>query len=159
MIRVLILCLLAFSAFAETLDGYVIKIADGDTLTVLDAANQQHKIRLAGIDAPEKAQPFGDRSKTNLARLVFNKNVQIEWKKRDRYDRIIGKVLINGTDVCLEQVKSGMAWWYRDYAREQSVEDHGNYEHAELMAKLGRVGLWSDKNPIPPWEWRRESRD
>lgn len=84
--------------------------------------------------------------------------MQVEWKKQDRYERIIGKVLMNGVDSNLEQVKSGMAWWYRDYAREQPAEDQSTYEHAELMAKLGRFGLWGDKNPMPLREWRHELR-
>ena len=69
-------------------------VADGDTITVLDASKVQYKIRLSGIDAPEKAQPFGDRSKQNLARMVFNKDVSIEWSKQDRYGRIVGKVMV-----------------------------------------------------------------
>lgn len=93
-----LLCLVFSLAHAETLSGYVVGIADGDTVTVLDANRQEHKIRLAGIDAPEKAQPFGDRSKQNLAALVFNKNVIVEWDKQDRYGRTVGKILINGKD-------------------------------------------------------------
>ena len=110
MIRFVFLFLLACSAHAETLTGRVVGIADGDTVTVLDANRQQHKIRLAGIDAPEKTQPFGDRSKQNLSTLVFDKQVAVEWKKQDRYGRTVGKVLINGIDANLAQVKAGMAW-------------------------------------------------
>lgn len=154
MIRFAILCLVAFSAHAETITGYVVAISDGDTLTVLDSNRQQHKIRLAGIDAPEKAQAFGDRSKQNLAALTFNKNVTVEWNKLDRYGRTIGKILVNGIDANLEQVNAGMAWWYRDYAKEQSPDDRAKYEQAELMSKQHRVGLWNDKNPMPPWDFR-----
>lgn len=150
--------LFTLSAQAETLTGYVVGIADGDTLTVLDSNRQQHKVRLSGIDAPEKAQPFGDRAKANLDRLTFNKNVTVEWRKLDRYGRTIGKVMVGDTDANLAQVSMGMAWWYRGYAKEQSVEDRANYEHAELMAKLQRVGLWTDKNPMPPWTWRSGMR-
>jgi endonuclease YncB( thermonuclease family) len=119
LIRFAFLFLLALTAHAETLTGYVVAIADGDTLTVLDANHLQHKIRLADIDAPETGQPFGDKSKQNLAALTFNKNVTVEWNKLDRYGRTIGKVMINGIDANLEHVKAGMAWWYHAYAREQ----------------------------------------
>jgi endonuclease YncB( thermonuclease family) len=156
-------------AFANQLDGTVVGVVDGDTITILDSTNAQTKIRLIGIDAPEKAQPFGERSKINLSNLVFNKSVTVLWGKRDRYGRTIGKVMVadplcnrqdcpRTIDANLEQVKAGLAWWYRDYAKEQSQEDQDLYEQAEFRAKIGRVGLWSDKNPMPPWGWRRESR-
>ena len=119
MIRFIFLLLLSCSVQAETLTGRVVGIADGDTITVLDANRQQHKIRLAGIDAPEKAQPFGDRSKQSLSELVFDKQVVVESNKQDRYGRSVGKVLVNGMDANLAQVNTGMAWWYRDYAKEQ----------------------------------------
>lgn len=151
--RFILLLLLPFSAFA--LDGRVVAIADGDTLTLLDAQHQQHKIRLSGIDAPEKAQPFGQRSRSNLAAMVFGKDVAAECGKTDRYRREVCKVTLNGTDINLEQVKAGMAWWYRQYANEQSPQDREDYEVAEFNAKIRRLGLWADKNPMPPWEWRK----
>lgn len=147
------LTLLAISAHADTLTGYVVKITDGDTIVVLDSNRQQHKIRLAGIDAPESYQAFGSRSTESVASLTFNKTVTVEWKKKDR-ERLIGKVLINGVDINLEQVKAGMAWWYVKYAKEQSSVDRSFYEQAELQARGLRVGLWRDANPIPPWEFR-----
>src|SRR5262245_12419994 len=88
---VLLLLFVATSATADTLTGRVVAVADGDTITVLDASHVQHKIRLAGIDSPEKAQPFGQRSKQNLSALVYRKDVTVEWSKRDRYGRIVGK--------------------------------------------------------------------
>jgi micrococcal nuclease len=154
LIRFIFLFLLACSAHAETLTGYVVGISDGDTVTVLDASRQQHKIRLAGIDAPEKALAFGDRSKQHLATLVFNKNVSVEWNKQDRYGRTVGKIMVNGLDANLEQVKAGMGWWYREYAKEQSPADRRLYEQAEQHAKAQRAGLWRDANPMPPWDFR-----
>ena len=150
MIRFVFLLLLACSVQAETLTGRVVGIADGDTITVLDANRQQHKIRLAGIDAPEKAQPFGDRSKQSLSELVFDKQVVVESNKQDRYGRSVGKVLVNGIDSNLAQVNRGMIWWYRDYAKEQSAADRRLYEQAEQQAQAQRLGLWADKNPAPP---------
>jgi micrococcal nuclease len=153
LIRFLFLFLLACSVQAETLTGYVTEITDGDTIVVLDADHRQHRIRLAGIDAPERHQAFGSRSTENIARLTFNKNVTVVWKKEDR-GRPIGKVTVNGVDVSLEQVKAGMAWWYRKYAKEQSPTDRRLYEQAEQQAQAQRLGLWADKDPIPPWDFR-----
>lgn len=158
LLNAIFLCLLALSAYAENLTGLVVGIADGDTVTVLDANRQQHKIRLAGIDAPEKAQAFGDHSKQSLAALVFNKNVVVEWDKQDRYRRTVGKILVNGKDANLEQIKAGLAWWYEKYRKEQSPEDQQRYAEAELQAKERRVGLWRDPDPVAPWEWRRARR-
>jgi len=147
--------LLFFSvAQAETLNGYVVAISDGDTLTLLDSKNQQYKIRLAGIDAPEKAQAFGERSKQHLAGLVFNKKVTVEWDKLDRYGRTVGKVLANGRDANLEQIKAGMAWWYEKYRKEQSSADQQTYQVEEQHARSQRIGLWREANPVAPWDWR-----
>ena len=149
-----VLVLFISLARAETLDGYVVAVSDGDTITVLDAKREQYKIRLAGIDAPEKAQAFGERSKQHLVELVFNKQVTVEWEKFDRYGRTIGKVLVNGTDANLEQIKAGMAWWYEKYRKEQSPDDQRSYRAAEQHARMQHTGLWRDKNPLPPWDWR-----
>ena len=135
---------LVFQVQADTLLGKVINVADGDTITVLDDTNTQHKIRLAGIDAPEKKQAFGNRSKESLSDMVFDKRVNVETEKRDRYGRQIGKVLVNGQDVNLVQVERGMAWFYRQYQREQSPNDRKLYEAAEDAAKAGKLGLWGE---------------
>jgi len=153
-----LLLALACNANAETITGRVVGVADGDTITVLDARQVQHKIRLAGIDAPEKKQPFGNRSKESLSQLAFGKTVDVETSKRDRYGRQIGKVLVNGQDVNLLQVERGMAWFYRQYQREQSPNDRGLYEAAEDAAKANKRGLWQDSAPVAPWEFRRPNR-
>ena len=142
------------ASMANTTTGLVVGIADGDTLTLLDADHVQHKIRLAGIDAPEKRQEFGSRSKQNLADLVFRKQVTVEWNKFDRYGRVIGKVLVGGDDVCLAQVRAGLAWHYKAYQREQSAADRERYAQAELDARASRRGLWRDASPVPPWDFR-----
>src|SRR6266576_3568790 len=103
--------------------GRVVRIADGDTLTVLDAANLQHRIRLQGIDAPESHQAFGTQSKQNLSAMVFDKEVTAVCDKADQYGREVCKIVLDGRDINLEQVKAGMAWHYKDYQREQSPED------------------------------------
>lgn len=104
------LALLAPLAYAETLTGRVVGIADGDTITVLDTSNQQNRIWLNGIDAPEKKQPFGSRAKQNLSSRAFGKDAQVEWSKLDRYGRIVGKVIVDGQDVGLQQLQAGLAW-------------------------------------------------
>jgi endonuclease YncB( thermonuclease family) len=150
-----LLLALACAANAESVTGRVVGVADGDTVTVLDVDKVQHKIRLAGIDAPEKKQAFGNRSKESLSDMVFDKTVIIQTDKRDRYGREIGKVLLNGQDVNLVQVERGMAWFYRQYQLEQSPNDRKLYEAAEDAAKAGKKGLWRDAAPVPPWDFRR----
>jgi len=105
-------CLLVQSGqiLADTIEGRVVGISDGDTITVLDSSKKQHKIRLAGIDAPEKKQPFGQASKVHLSDLVFGKNVVLDCGKTDRYKREICIVMINGQDANLAQVRAGLAW-------------------------------------------------
>jgi endonuclease YncB( thermonuclease family) len=156
---VALLLALACTANAETITGRVVGVADGDTITVLDADKMQHKIRLAGIDAPEKKQPFGNRSKASLSELAFDKTVDVETSKRDRYGRQIGKVLVNGRDVNLVQVERGIAWFYRQYQREQSPNDRRLYEAAEDAARADKRGLWRDADPVPPWDWRKRQKN
>ncbi|NOJ28385.1 MAG: nuclease [Nitrososphaera sp.] len=150
--------LFTHSALAETISGRVVGIADGDTITVLDSTKTQHKIRLSGIDAPEKAQPFGQASKKHLSDLVFNKDVTLNCGKTDRYKRKVCVVMINGKDVNQAQVAVGMAWWYRQYQKEQTAQQRADYEAAEAKARSGKVGLWSEANPVAPWEWRHKIR-
>jgi endonuclease YncB( thermonuclease family) len=150
--------LIAFSANAETLTGLAVGVADGDTITVLDGQKQQHKIRVAGIDAPEKKQAFGARSKQGLSDLVYGKSVAVEWEKRDRYGRIVGKVMVDKLDAGLAQITSGLAWHYKQYEKEQSAEDRERYAYAEVKARAQRAGLWQDRHPVPPWEYRHVKR-
>lgn len=147
--------LLPSLAAAETLFGRVVRVSDGDTVTLLDGLHQEHRIRLSGIDAPEKSQAFGQLSKAALSALVFGMEVRAECGKRDRYRRELCKILVNGLDVNLEQVRSGMAWWYRHYQKEQSPEDRIAYSEAESQGKGRQVGLWSELGPVPPWLFRR----
>jgi len=140
---------------AATLTGRVTRVVDGDTLVVLSEGQAQHKIRLAGIDAPERAQPYGHKSTEHLSGLVAGRFVVVDWQKRDRYGRIVGKVVLAGEDVCLEQVEAGLAWHYKRYAGEQSPEDRQAYAKAEEEAREARRWLWAEPKPLPPWEWRR----
>src|SRR5713226_3005499 len=118
-----ILPLLALASVAlaqETFSGRVVGVTDGDTITVLDSNKAQHKIRLAGIDAPENNQAFGQRSKQNLSRMVFGKEVTLDCGKEESYGRLVCKVMVDGDDSCLEQVKAGMAWHYKQFQDEQA---------------------------------------
>jgi endonuclease YncB( thermonuclease family) len=159
--RILLLAalwLFANTSTADTLNGRVVGVSDGDTVTVLDDTNTQWKIRLLGIDAPEKKQAFGNRSKQSLSALVFNRQVVVEYGKKDKYGRTVGKILVGGVDANLEQVKAGMAWHYKKYQREQSEADRIAYAQAEDRARVGKVGLWFDSEPIPPWDWRKQQK-
>ena len=145
------------SLHAEMLAGKVVGISDGDTLTLL-ADNRQIKIRVAGVDAPEKAQPFGQRSKAGLSDCAYGKQANIEWTKLDRYGRTIGKVLVGGRDCGLAQVVDGLAWHYKAYQREQAPDDRVSYARAELDARAARKGLWEDDQPQPPWDFRHSAK-
>lgn len=145
-------------ALAGTLVGRVIGVTDGDTLTVVDSRFVQHKVRLSGIDAPEKSQPFGNVSRQHLALLTFGRHVTVEGTKRDRYKRTVGKVLVGGVDANLAQIEAGLAWHYREYAREQTPTDRRTYAEAEVTARAKRNGLWLDSRPVAPWEYRKARR-
>jgi len=162
-----LLLLAGTPAGAAELTGLVIKIADGDTITVLDSSHARHKIRLEGIDAPERHQAFGGRSKEHLAALVAGRNVTVIWHKHDRYGRILGRVLAPecGRGACpmtldtgLAQLNAGLAWHYRQYAREQEPGERRRYAAAEQAARAKQQGLWHDADPVPPWDYRRASR-
>ena len=133
----------------------VVKVTDGDTVHVLDQANTRHKIRLGGIDAPEKKQIYGDKSTQNLTNLIAGKNVEVEYSKRCRYGRIIGKLIKDGQDINLLQIKQGYAWHYKYYQKDQSKLDRMLYSSAEIEARKKTLGLWSVP-AVPPWEFRRK---
>lgn len=138
--------LISLNISASEIVGQVIKVTDGDTITILDANKMQYKIRLSGIDAPEKKQAFGNVSKQSLAEMIAGQVVTVGYNKFDRYGRVIGKVLFNNKDINLEQVKRGYAWHYKKYEREQDVEDRSIYAQQEYLAQRAQVGLWVDKN-------------
>ena len=137
---------------SSDLVGRVVKVSDGDTITILDSSKTQHKIRLHGIDAPEKKQAFGNASWKFLAGLVANREVRVVWSKRDRYQRILGTVFVDGKDANLEMLKAGMAWHYKKY------DSNPAYAQAESEARAAKRGLWQEKNPIEPEEFRKARR-
>ena len=138
---------------ADELRGKVVSIADGDTITVLDAAKVQHKIRLQGIDAPEKKQAFGTKSKVLMSEKVGGEEVVVQWKEKDRYGRILGEVMVGKRHINLEMVQDGMAWHYTTYSKSKELAK------AEDEARKAKKGLWADKEPVPPWEYRKTERE
>lgn len=153
-ISIFVLMMFSLSGLAdENIYGRVVSVADGDTLTILDAEFQQHKVRLAGIDAPEKAMPFGQVSKQKLAEICFEKQAEITIVNIDRYGRTVGDVVCDGVHANEEMVKGGYAWVYRHYDRGFEA-----FYPLEQEAKDAKLGLWVDSEPTPPWEWRRAHR-
>lgn len=135
------------------------RVTDGDTIVVLDAGKIQHKIRLQGIDAPERGQAYGTKSKEHLSELVAGKTVEVDCSDYDRYQRLLGRVMLGSVDVNLEQVEAGMAWHYKKYQSEQSSSDRVKYSDAEREAGRLKLGLWRDPNPVPPWDYRKAKRE
>ena len=149
----------AYCAATDSLSGRIVSVADGDTVTLLDANLRQHRIRLSGIDAPEKRQPFGNRSRLHLGALVFGKQVTAHCPKTDRYKRAVCRIEVDGIDANLAQVEAGMAWHYKAYAREQSPADRRRYAKAEDRARETRLGLWADRAPVAPWDFRKARKN
>lgn len=153
-IAALLLCFLgAATVRADTFAGWVVRVLDGDTVEVL-VDQHPRRVRLAGIDAPEKSQPFGNRAKQQLAELVGGQKATVDWRKLDRYGPTVGKVIVDGKDANLAMLNAGLAWWYRKYASEQEPADRVIYEATETKAKAERRGLWADPNSVPPWDFR-----
>lgn len=142
---------------AKQITGEVVGVSDGDTVTILSDGDQI-KVRLAEIDAPEKAQAFGTRSKQSLSDMCFRKNAKIETSGKDRYGRFIGRIYCftpgvkTGIDANAEQIRRGMAWVFDRY-----VTDRDLYRIQD-DARDARRGLWADQSPTPPWEWRKANR-
>ena len=129
----------------------VVKIADGDTVTVL-LDKVQYRIRLAKIDAPEKKQAFGTQSKKVLGDKIFGKDVKVVWVKRDLYNRIVGDIYLDNRWINKEMIEEGWAWHYRQYSKDAALDK------AEADARSARRSLWADSSPIPPWEFRKKKK-
>ena len=146
------------AALSAERHGTVVSIADGDTLTLLDASKTQYRIRLDGIDAPERTQPHGQRARQSLAALAHGRAASANCPKVDRYGRAVCRVVVDGVDIGLEQIRRGYAWHYVKYAHEQRAIDREQYARAESDARLASAGLWSFSDPVPPWNYRRLAR-
>lgn len=152
LLSVLALIWLPLVGHAGNLTGRVVGIQDGDTLTML-VERAQVRVRLTEIDAPESKQAFGNRSKQSLSGLCFGKQATVASSGKDRYGRVLGQVTCAGVDANAEQVRAGMAWVFDRYTRPDSP-----LYQLQDEARQARRGLWSDPNPVPPWDWRRKSR-
>lgn len=139
--------------YAAELTGKVVSVSDGDTITVLDQLDKgRFRIRLGGIDAPEKSQDFGQVSKKKLSELIFGKTVTVRFSSIDRYGRIVGFVRYGSTDVNLTMIQSGLAWHYSYFYKSDG------YANAEIEARSKKIGLWSMPNPLPPWQYRKQKK-
>lgn len=127
----------------------VVGVTDGDTLTALSEQREQIKIRIAEIDAPESRQPFGAASKRSLSDLCFKVRAEIRPQKTDRYGRTVARVKCRGEDASAHQVRTGMAWVFERYASDRRLF------RLQDDAKAAGRGLWSERTPVPPWEWRK----
>lgn len=158
---------------AATLICLIVGISDGDTLTArcptqdTSSAYQQIKVRLQGIDAPERRQPLGTQARTALSDLAYMKEAELHCNKIDSYQRHVCSVWVkpneapgpNRTlDVGLAMVTMGMAWWYQHFSHEQSIQERGQYEFAEQEARARRLGVWSTPSPTAPWDWRKSKQ-
>lgn len=139
----------AWAAAARVIEGRVIAVNDGDTI-VLRSQGRTVRVRLAEVDAPELHQPYGYQARELTARLVLDRNVRVEVVTTDRYDRLVGHVRTeDGKDLSEELLRSGLAWWYRQYSNNRF------FQQLEKSAREQPVGLWAEKDPVPPWLYRR----
>jgi micrococcal nuclease len=148
----LIISVIFLISASELLTGEVVGVSDGDTFTLLQG-KEQIKIRLYGIDCPERNQAFGNKAKTFLSSKIYRKWVEVIALDKDQYGRIVGDVKIDGVNINYELVKNGYAWWYRKYA-----PNDDSLRIFEETARVSHIGLWSDTNPIEPWGFRKNQK-
>ncbi|WP_296290728.1 thermonuclease family protein [Limnohabitans sp.] len=142
----------SFSAHSSMTVGRVVGVSDGDTITVLTKGNERLRVRLAEIDAPESSQAFGAKSKQALSEVCFGKEATISTANKDQYGRIVSRVVCSGVDAQQHMVGNGLAWVYARYATDKELLS------LEPIVRASRIGLWSDPQPVPPWEFRRSKR-
>jgi micrococcal nuclease len=152
MLKYYLFFFLILPIYCETITGKVVSVSDGDTITILDASKKQYKIRFEHIDAPEKKQPFGEKSKQFVSKLIFGKTVKVKTSIKGRYGRYIGSIYLDEVNINLEVVKAGLAWHYKRYSKDKT------FAAAESLARKKKAGLWIDANPIAPWEFRRNKQ-
>jgi len=144
-------------AQAEAVYARVVKIYDGDTLAIVDGMSRELRVRLSGIDAPERAQPFGAASRKSLAELARGKTALIEYYKLDKYGRLVARVRVDGRDISVEQLRRGMAWHRVSVPLDQSAQEALLYGQAEQEARSRRLGIWQE-NAVPPWKFREANK-
>lgn len=144
--------------WAKSYLAHAVFIADGDTVIVQEADGTEHKVRLVGIDAPEKEQHYGLAAKQHLQRVLGNKVLRVETQQNDVYGRELGTLWLNEDDVNLAQIQAGFAWHYRRFAAQQALARRLSYAAAETAARQAKLGLWQETNPTPPWDFRQQQR-
>ena len=149
--------LFSLQIFADV-NGVISRVIDADTVVLKSDQGINYKIRLLGIDAPEINQVYGKEATRYLSNKVLGKNLKVLGKNKDRYHRLLGKLILNGNDINLDLVKNGMAWHYKFYKKSQEKKDQLLYSNAEIYAKVNNLGLWAKKMPMPPWQWRKKNK-
>lgn len=150
--KLLVFIILTISILAQNITGKVVSVTDGDTIKVLEN-NKEYKIRFSGIDAPEKSQDYGQKSKQFLSNLIFGKIVKVEIRDIDKYNRYVSDVYLENVWINSEMIKNGYAWHYKQYSKDQ------NLAKLEDTAKEKKLGLWADKNPVAPWDYRHGTKN
>ena len=149
--------LFSLQIFADV-NGVISRVIDADTVVLKSDQGINYKIRLLGIDAPEINQVYGKEATRYLSNKVLGKNLKVLGKNKDRYHRLLGKLILNGNDINLDLVKNGMAWHYKFYKKSQEKKDQLLYSNAEKYAKVNKLGLWGEEMPVPPWKWRKKNK-
>ncbi len=143
--------------------GWAVTVLEGDTVRVLDGSNRMARVRLKGIDAPERDQPYGEEARKYLASLLSGREVRVEANKSDDFGNILGQIWVEppecfdckkSVDANLALLKVGLAWWSSKFAKQQSRSERKAYEAAQEKARQEKIGLWAAPDPVPPWEWR-----
>jgi micrococcal nuclease len=140
---------LTIPAAAQTLTGTVVAVHDGDTISIRTGSSTV-RVRLYGIDCPEYQQPFSARARQFTSKMVFKREVTVRGEGTDKYDRLLGRVFVDGVELNEALVRNGLAWHYEIRVNDRALAD------AERHARAAKVGIWSQPNPVPPWRWRRE---
>lgn len=153
-----VLALFFAAAHAETLSGTVERVKDGDTVRMRLLDGGKADLRLAGVDAPEKTQPFGRAAGRRLAALCLGKPAEAGWRDTDRFERPVGRLFCDGRDVGRVLIAEGLAWHFKRYARTQPIDERTGDAEAEVLAREAMAGLWSEPGPVPPWEWRKAEK-
>lgn len=138
------------------IEGRVVKVVDGDTVTIQTRDKARHSIRLQAVDAPDEKQENAKKSRRHLEGLIEDQDVKVVVHKNDQSGNIIGTVYLQGRDVGLAQIEAGMAWHFKQFGYEQTAASRRTYAESEAKAKADRLGLWEDDKPVPPWEFRRD---
>ncbi|SDP70036.1 thermonuclease family protein [Desulforhopalus singaporensis] len=156
LLTLIIFLLLPFLIGAQTITGKVVGISGGDTITILDAQQRQHQIRLYGIDCPESKQHFGRAAKRHTSNLAANKTAHVQIYDTDRYGRAVGVVTVDDVNINQSLIENGLAWQYHKYCNAPFCN---HWKNIEARVRAQQLGLWKNADPTPPWQWRKGSKN